>query len=82
MTAQIQIPDELYERAEKFATERDLSLEEITRRGLELYLNGSSKELKQSSWQLPLIDGGGVTVPLEKLKDFVFEDQQSQPEAK
>ena len=35
---QIQLPDSLYERAKQFAAASELSLAEITRRGIELYL--------------------------------------------
>lgn len=37
--AQIQLPDELYQRAKAFAAQRELSLAEVTRRGLELFLD-------------------------------------------
>jgi hypothetical protein len=37
---QIQLPDELYQRAKAFAAQRELSLAEVTRRGLELFLSG------------------------------------------
>ena len=36
---QIQLPDELYQRAKAFAAQRELSLAEVTRRGLELFLD-------------------------------------------
>jgi predicted DNA-binding protein len=36
---QVRLPDELYQRAKIFAAEREVSLAEITRRGLELFLD-------------------------------------------
>lgn len=73
---QIQLPDDLYQRAKAFAAERELSLAEITRRGIELFLDrfppaGAS----QGQWQLPKIDGGGIQVPLARLRDLSAEDE-------
>lgn len=36
---QIQLPDALYERAKAFAAEREISLAEVIRKGLELLLD-------------------------------------------
>ncbi len=68
---QIQLPDELYLRAKRFAAEREISLTEITRRGLEMLLDryppvGSPRE----SWSLPRVNGGGLKVALGELREF------------
>jgi hypothetical protein len=74
---QIQLPDELYHRAKAFAAERELSLAEMTRRGLELFLSRfPEREVKQARWKLPVVRSGGVKVPLEKLKDLCHEDEE------
>lgn len=73
---QIQLPDELYQRAKAFAAKRELSLAEITRRGLELFLDRfPNDEPKRTAWQLPKVDGGGIKVPLESLRDITMEDE-------
>lgn len=77
---QIQLPDDLYERAKAFAAERELSLAEITRRGLEIFLArfpepGSARK----GWKPPVIRSGGVKVPLGTLKRIAREDEESRP---
>lgn len=73
---QIQLPDELHRRAKRFAAEREISLAEITRRGIELFLErfpASPPEPK--GWRLPRIDGGGLQVPLDQLHGIAAEDE-------
>ncbi|NQX01178.1 antitoxin [bacterium] len=73
---QIQLPDELYQRAKAFATQRELSLAEITRRGLELFLERFPAEKPpRESWKLPKIDGGGILVPLDSLREIASDDE-------
>ena len=77
---QIQLPDELYQRAKRFAEERELSLAEITRRGLELFLaRFPEPPPARNSWSLPEVRGGGIKVPLEKLRDIAAADQEERP---
>jgi hypothetical protein len=65
---QIQLPDELYQRAKAFAAQRELSLAEVTRCGLELFLDRfPSNESARGAWQLPRVDAGGIKVPLDSL---------------
>ena len=73
---QIQLPDELYQRAKAFAAERELSLAEITRRGLEVFL-ARYPSTPPGPWKAPVVRSGGVKVPLEKLKDFAHKDEES-----
>ncbi|MBL9159343.1 MAG: hypothetical protein JNJ70_17805 [Verrucomicrobiales bacterium] len=73
---QIQLPDELYHRAKAFAAERELSLAEMTRRGLELFLDRfPTSHEKGEIWELPTFDGGGILVPLEDLHDVAEADE-------
>lgn len=75
---QIQLPDDLYQRAKAFAAERELSLAEITRRGIELFLDRfPSAGSPQHPWHLPKVRSGGIKVPLEALHDIAAEDQES-----
>ena len=74
---QIQLPDELHRRAKRFSAEREISLAEITRRGIELFLerfppSGTEKK----AWRLPRVDGGGIRVPLDRLHEFSVADAE------
>lgn len=73
---QIQLPDELYRRAKNFAADRELSLAEITRRGLEMFLERFPPPApRRRTWRLPRVDGGGIKVPLAKLRDITADDE-------
>ncbi len=74
---QVQLPDELYEKAKRFSREREMSLAEVVRRGLELFLDrypppGTAVE---PPWVLPTFDGGGILVPLDELHDLSADDE-------
>lgn len=73
---QIQLPDDLYQRAKAFAAEREISLAEITRRGLELFLARFPEPGSvPKSWKLPTVRSGGIKVALEELKAFARESE-------
>lgn len=75
---QIQLPDELYQRAKAFAAQRELSLAEVTRRGLELFLDRfPSTEPARGTWSLLRIDAGGIKVSLETLRDIATDDESN-----
>jgi hypothetical protein len=75
---QILLPDELYQRAKRLAEERGISLGEMTRRGLELFLASFPETLvSKGGWSLPEVRGGGITVPLEKLRNIAAEDEEA-----
>ena len=71
---QIQLPDQLHARAKAFAAERELSLAEITRRGLELLLDRYPRQATVA-WHLPAVDCGGLRVPLRKLREAAHDDE-------
>ncbi len=74
---QIQLPDELYQRAKDFASEREISLAEIARRGVELFLSRFPEHRpNKPAWQLPKINGGGIKVPLSKLRETMMADEE------
>jgi hypothetical protein len=74
---QIQLPDELYQRARIFAAEREVSLAEITRRGLELLLDRFPESpAPKRVWKLPLVDGGGIQVPLKVLHEIAAKEEE------
>jgi len=64
---QIELPEELYRRAKKVAKQHEISLAEMTRRGLEIYLDRISQRASPTAWESPQINGGGVRVALETL---------------
>ncbi|CAN5192520.1 antitoxin [soil metagenome] len=73
---QIQLPDQLYQRAKAFAAERELSLAEVTRRGLEMFLDRHPESPPPGGqWSLPRVDGGGIKVPLAKLAEIASSDE-------
>jgi len=72
---QIQLPDALYDRAKRFAAERELSLAELTRRGLELFLDRFPAHAPAGkAWKLPRVNGG-LKVPPRQLRDVVADEE-------
>lgn len=73
---QIQLPDDLYLRAKTFAAQREISLAEMTRRGLELFLaRFPEKAPRKKGWKLPKLHSG-TQVPLEDLRRIAAEDEE------
>jgi len=73
---QIQLPDQLYHQAKAFAAERELSLAEIARRGLELFLERYPRTpVPPGQWRMPRVDGGGIKVPLEQLSEIAATEE-------
>ena len=73
---QIQLPDELYARAKAFASRREISLAEVTRRGLELFLDRyPSQTVDRGQWVLQKVDGGSVLTALADLRDISIQDE-------
>lgn len=73
---QIQLPDALYRRAKAFAAARELSLAELTRRGLELFLDrypATSQEA--TAWKLPRVSGGLKVAPA-RLREVISDEQE------
>ena len=75
---QVQLPEGLYRKARAFAAEREMSLAELTRRSLELLLERYPAERRPAAkWRLPRVDGGGLKVPLARLRDVLADEEQS-----
>jgi hypothetical protein len=75
---QIQLPDELYKRAKRVAAERELSLAEMTRRGLELFLaRYAEAPVPAAEWTFPVVHCGGTKVPLDKLHEIAADEEAS-----
>jgi hypothetical protein len=74
---QVQIPDELYRAAKRVARERELSLAEVMRRGLE-YIVGVYPTLDDQPWELPRVnEGEGPTISLADIQQAREEDLDS-----
>ncbi len=73
---QIQLPDELYARAKAYSVAKEISLAEMTRRGLELFFAQYPAEpIPEDEWTFPTVNGGGILVPLESLKDILSDEE-------
>jgi hypothetical protein len=73
---QIQLPDELYQRAKRVAAERELSLAEMTRRGLELFLaRYPDAPASEAHWSPPVVRCGGIKVRLGSLRKISADDE-------
>ena len=75
---QIQLPDDLYRRAKRVAKQREISLAEMTRRGLELFLaRDAASAAPSSGWEPPTVNGGGICVPLDRLHEIAAADEMT-----
>lgn len=75
---QIQLPDELYQRAKSFAAAREISLAEVARRGIELFIaRYPDSTMTPVTWKLPTVDAGGIRVPLERLREIAAEEEST-----
>ncbi len=72
---QIQLPDELYRKAQRYSESREMSLAETVRRGLELLFQQSPIEVPPGEWKLPVLNLG-IKVPVEDLKAFMEADEE------
>jgi hypothetical protein len=77
---QIQLPDRLYHEAKRVAQEREISLAEVLRRGVE-YITRVYPPLPRrgdDGWQLPEAAHAGLRpgVRLECLRDLVVDEMQ------
>lgn len=73
---QIQLPDELYNRAKQLAKDREMTLAEVIRRGLETILDQYPIKVERP-WELPILKGLVLKVPLEDLHEIAFQDMEA-----
>jgi len=81
---QVQIPDDLYERAKRFSAAREMSLAEAVRRALELMLDRYPEEASNTDpWAWPTISSGGMLVAETALREVASDDEtyRSRPDA-
>ena len=82
MRTQIQLPDDLYLRARRLAAEREMSLAELTRRGLELLLDRyAPSRADQEPWRIPQVNGGGLKIALADIREFTAGDEASRSQS-
>jgi len=75
---QIQLPDELYLRAKSFAAAREISLAEVARRGIELFIaRYPASAIPPGEWKLPTVDAGGIRVPLQRLREIAADEEST-----
>ena len=75
---QIQLPDELYAEAKRVAEDREISLAELVRRGLESILSQYPPPgRRRKEWRLPIVDAGQVLVSLANLHDYAADDESA-----
>ncbi len=73
---QVQIPDELYKKAKQIAKDREWSLAEVMRRGLE-YMAQTHQPLPTTPVSLPILPSGSFVEDFDELdlKALAEEDQ-------
>ena len=73
---QIQLPDALYARVKRVAEQREISLAELVRRGLEAILDQlPAHPAGAGAWSLPVARVGHVKVPLGDLRQYSADDE-------
>jgi hypothetical protein len=73
---QIQLPDELYKRAKALSEEREISLAEIARRGIELFLARFPQPLpERKKWVPPCVSLGAPLVSPEQMREISSHDE-------
>ncbi len=69
---QIQLPDQLYLRAKQWAEVNECSLAELTRRGLESYLDRyPAPQAASQTWLIPVVNLGKPKIALEDLREHL-----------
>lgn len=75
---QIQLPDKLYEEAKRVAREREMSLAEVVRRGVE-YIAGVYPPVGEGAakWKMPKPQNRGLKpgIRLENLRDYCLDER-------
>ncbi len=56
---QIQLPDPLLKQVRQIASERDWSVAEFVRRGVEAYVQTFPDTLPKGTWSMPVLRGSG-----------------------
>jgi len=75
---QVQLPDELYQRLKNYAKQREWSLAETLRRGVEQLMDAyPSNPAPTSAWQPPKArDLGWKNLTDAQIKDAIYDDME------
>ncbi len=74
---QIQIPTDLYNRAKQLSKEREVSLADLIRKGLEIIVDGSALRQSVKSWNPPILKNRGWKLKSqEELQEILMKDRK------
>lgn len=71
---QIQLPDDLFEKAQRYSQCREMSLAETVRRALELLFQQAPIDVPSGDWKLPVLNLG-MKVQAEDLMELMAVDE-------
>jgi hypothetical protein len=59
LRTQIQLPEPLFQQLKRIAAQRDWSLAELVRRGMEVYVQTCPEPAGERGWTMPVLRGSG-----------------------
>jgi hypothetical protein len=59
LRTQIQLPEPLFQQLKRIAEQRDWSLAELVRRGMEVYVQTCPGPVGEAGWTMPVLRGSG-----------------------
>ena len=59
LRTQIQLPEPLFNQLKRIAEQRDWSVAELVRRGMEVYVQTCPDLLAKTGWKMPVLRGSG-----------------------
>ena len=59
LRTQIQLPEPLFHQLKRIAEQRDWSLAELVRRGMEVYVQTCAEPVGATDWSMPVLRGSG-----------------------
>ncbi len=59
LRTQIQLPEPLFHQLKRIAEQRDWSLAELVRRGMEVYVQTCAEPGRAADWTMPILRGSG-----------------------
>lgn len=75
---QVQLPDELFQRAKNFSHQRELSLAELVRRSLEAFLaRFPQAERAPAKWTFPVVEGAQLIGDVSDLRAWAVADEEA-----
>ena len=72
---QILLPTELHKKAKQLSKEREISLADLIRKGLEIVVDGSSFHKNNTTWSPPILKNRKLKISSpDKLKEIINRD--------